>query len=291
LLRHSTHATPAGAYAHVAHRDWENDAVMPTITRDAGCRDIAYQLINEQPGQSFNVIFGGGRRNFRPARPGANDAPSGLRTDGINLIDQWKSRRQSDGLSTDQYAYVETRDQLKSLDFSKVKKVLGLFSENHLEYEAVQSALNDKDRKEPTLTEMTEAAIKILRTNANGFVLLVEGGRIDHAHHQNLARKALQETVEFDRAIAHAHSVLDVKDTLIAVTADHSHGFTMNGYPTRGNSIFGMTGDNELGNDHPFTTLLYASGPGHREPRWQSGENTGNFIHDSVLIRSLDTNL
>lgn len=54
---------------------------------------------------------------------------------------------------------------------------------------------------EPTLEEMTEAAIKKLSKENNGFFLFVEGGKIDLAHHYNLAQMALDETIEFDKAI------------------------------------------------------------------------------------------
>lgn len=63
--------------------------------------------------------------------------------------------------------------------------------------------------------------------------------RIDHAHHSNLAKIAMEEVVAFDRAIAKALSMTSSKETLAVVTADHSHAFTINGYPRRGNPITG----------------------------------------------------
>lgn len=69
---------------------------------------------------------------------------------------------------------------------------------------------------------------------------MVEGGRIDQAHHKNYARLALHETVEFDEAIQMAVGMTNPEETLIIVTADHSHAFTMNGYPVRNNDILGM---------------------------------------------------
>merc|ERR1719259_983902 len=87
---------------------------------------------------------------------------------------------------------------------------------------------------------MTEKAIQILRKNEKGYFLLVEGGRIDHAHHNSNAYRALHETVEFDNAIAKARQMTSSSDTLIIVTADHGHTFTFAGYPERGNPIFGL---------------------------------------------------
>ena len=76
-------------------------------------------------------------------------------------------------------------------------------------------------------------------------MLMVEGGRIDHAHHANYAQLALHETAEMDDAVAYAAHNTDPADTLIIVTADHSHSFTINGYPARGNDILG-TGCDEM---------------------------------------------
>merc|ERR1719397_195488 len=97
--------------------------------------------------------------------------------------------------------------------------------------------------KEPSLTEMTRQAIIKLASSKTGFVLMVEGGRIDHAHHMNLAKKALVETLELERAVEEALSLTKREETLIIVTADHSHAITMNGYPERGNPILGVTMD------------------------------------------------
>lgn len=74
-------------------------------------------------------------------------------------------------------------------------------------------------------------AIEILSTNPNGFFLFVEGGRIDTALHANLAHVALEETAEFSRAIDVATNMLSFNDTLVVVTADHSHTLTLGGYP------------------------------------------------------------
>lgn len=134
---------------------------------------------------------------------------------------------------------------------------------------------------EPSLTEMTEAAIRILQSQPGdqGFVLLVEGGRIDHAHHEGYSNMAMYETVEFDRAIRRARELLPMEETLVLVTADHSHGLTINGYPTRGNPINGWAGEDA--DNIPMTTLMYSTGPGHmsHEEREQSvTRNTGLSI-------------
>lgn len=64
-------------------------------------------------------------------------------------------------------------------------------------------------------------------------------GRIDHGHHGGRAKRALYETVEFDRAIGRAAELTSELDTMTVVTADHSHVFAFGGYSARGNSVFG----------------------------------------------------
>ena len=68
---------------------------------------------------------------------------------------------------------------------------------------------------------------------------MVEAGRIDNAHHENWATRALNETVGFDKAIKLALSMVDVKETLVIVTADHTHGFSLTGHAYRGSKITG----------------------------------------------------
>lgn len=105
-----------------------------------------------------------------------------------------------------------------------------------MQYEANRK--NDID-KEPSLTQMTTKAIKILRKNKKGYVLIVEAGRIDHTHHAGNAYGALSDTIELSKAVQAADDLTNDSDTLILVTADHSHVFTIAGYPVRGNPILG----------------------------------------------------
>lgn len=115
-------------------------------------------------------------------------------------------------------------------------------------------------KEQPTLQEMTRKAIEVLQKGPEGFVLFVEGGLIDRAHHQLWARMALDETVEFSKAVAVATEMTAGDDTLIVVTSDHAHTMTMAGYPVRGENILGsprsVADDNKT-----YTTLSYANGP------------------------------
>jgi len=107
---------------------------------------------------------------------------------------------------------------------------------------------------------MTRNAIQLLQKEPNGYVLFVEGGLIDTAHHKTWARIALDETLEFSKAVSDAVALTSEDDTLIVVTSDHAHTMTMAGYPKRNENILGLT--NSISTDNmTYTTLSYANGP------------------------------
>ncbi len=267
-----THATPAAAYANSAERNWEAQ------TPSEDCLDIASQFINfsEHLKQSINsddpeidgidIAFGGGRAMFFDQDPESiigfsERANEGRRNDGQNLIQQWTSKGG---------AYVMDRAGFSSLNDKDSANILGLFNDSHMLYESDRK--NDR-AGEPSLTEMTLKAIDILEEDSDGFFLVVEAGRIDHAHHANNAYNALSDTLELSEAVAASFSATKSEETLIIVTADHSHVLSMSGYPTRGNPILGkvISNDNsgnpqtDFGLDEtgmPYTTLTYANGRG-----------------------------
>lgn len=216
-----THATPAGTYAHIANRNWENDA---RVKEDGGstntCPDIAYQLIHGHVGKRLNVIMGGGRQEFFKKSEKDSEGNFGKRSDK-NLIQQWMHIHRKKN-----HQYIETKEQLMSVD-NKVERLLGLFDSNHMPYH-----LDDNASDKPSLTEMVKKALDIMESkdDEKGYLLFVEGGRIDHGHHLGLAKKALDETIEFEKAVELARSRTSESDTLIVVTADHSHSFTISGY-------------------------------------------------------------
>ncbi|KAK4878622.1 hypothetical protein RN001_011128 [Aquatica leii] len=242
-----THATPAATYAHSLHRDWECDSLVPQGYRDH-VKDIARQLVEDYPGRKFNVIFGGGQEQFGFKLFNKEEKSVCARTDGANLTEEWFTLNGNDS----RYFVVDEE---------------GLFSWSHLPYEIIRKRVAPKV---PSLSTMTEKAIKILNKNQHGFVLMVEGGLIDIAHHDNMARAAMEEVSEFDNAINKALDLTD-DDTLILVTSDHSHSFSFNGYAHRGNDIMGF------GNEtFPYLTLSYANGPGfnyHFNPKGPTDRN------------------
>lgn len=111
----------------------------------------------------------------------------------------------------------------------------------------------------------------------------MEGGRIDHGHHQNYARAALREVYEMDRAVEAAVRKTNPQDTLIIVTADHSHAMTMSGYADRGNDILGL--GKTSGDNIPYETISYANGPGFHQHI-----TTASDISEHILNGSLPFN-
>lgn len=280
-----THATPAACYAHSATRDWESDGdyirlrdnairdKRPDIAKlhndayDAKFPDIARQLIEFKYGDGLEVAFGGGRTKFMPntVTDPEDKTKSGERVDGRDLTQEWKSKFRNS-------AYIWNKQQFDTIDPRRDKHVLALFEPSHMKYE------HDRPRDtagEPSLSEMTSKAIDILATNKKGYFLMVEGGRIDHAHHDGNAYRALKDTVAFSDAVRTALKKTNLDETLVIVTADHSHTFFIQGYPARGNNILGLVReigpDGEVEKDYsgdrdkkPYTTLGYANGPGAR---------------------------
>lgn len=182
--------------------------------------------------------MGGGRRNFYP-----NEHEDG-RKDGNDFIASWKSQKD--------VKYVDNKNDLFAYanEGYVEDRLIGIFSEAHMEY--------DVDREElaptqPSLMNMTEIAIKKLSMNPNGYYLFVEGGKIDHGHHSTRPIKALYDFKAFDNSIGKAKELVNLNETLVIVSADHSHTFTIGGYGRRGDSVFGVgTADTEDDDENVF---------------------------------------
>jgi len=267
-----THATPAATYSHIADRNWENNSKLP---EGSTCKDIASQFIDFSYGDGIDVAMGGGRREFMPNDATEVEGKSGKRTDGRDLRNEWKTKYPTGN-------YVENLAEFNAVP-DNATKLFALFNYSHMQYEADRA--NDVDG-EPSLSEMTQKAIEILSKNSKGFFLSVESGRIDHAHHSGNAYNALTDTIAMAEAVAKADELTNDEDTLIIVTADHSHVFTIAGYPKRGNPILGKvqgtdanglpkTEDELAADDLPYTTLGYANGRGFMDLGSQTDADAG----------------
>ena len=278
-----THATPAACYAHAPSRFWEDDSTLSDAARADDFPDLARQLVEFSHGDGIDVMLGGGRAQFRGAHQAdpEDEGETGLRWDERDLAAEWQAAAPG-------RAVVETARELGALP-PETHQVLGLFDASHM---AFATDRPDDVGGEPSLPRMTEVAIRMLARDPDGYVLMVEGGRIDHGHHAGNAYRALEETVELAAAVRIARELTDPAETLIVVTADHSHPLTLAGYATRGNPILGRVRQNEIGSGLPanedaddgleqaYTTLQYAMGPGHHAPSDLQPEGSKRFPHE-----------
>ncbi len=207
-----THATPAAFAAHVPNRSMEDE--------------IAAQMLS----QDIEVLMGGGRRHFLPDSvvegPTAEQAPHtperGRRTDGRDLMQE----AEAEG-----YTVARTRDELMAAEQTPL---LGLFEKSHMAY-----ALDRDSSEEPSLAEMTETAIRLLSKDEDGFFLMVEASRIDHAGHDNDAAAHLADLLAYDEA---AKVALDFArqngQTLVVATSDHETGGLTLGREVDGDGVY-----------------------------------------------------
>ncbi|KAG1686340.1 Alkaline phosphatase, tissue-nonspecific isozyme [Nymphon striatum] len=275
------------------HRDWE-----PEVRRRVALGWKAFGRLNNVWSSKLplclkrKVIMGGGRRHFLPNTQRDPEHPSqfGRRTDGKNLIDDWRADKKARGLAAQ---YVWRKKDFDRVDADQTDYLLGLFEYGHMAYNDLRDS---GPSGEPSLAEMTEKAVDILQKKPYGYFLMVEGGRIDHSHHFSNAKRAIQETLELEKAIDIVMKKINPENTLVVLTADHSHVFTFGGYPKRGNPIFGA--DSKLSDiDHmQYTTLLYGNGPGYdrsfkrgRQNLSSINTNDINYIQQSAVPRRWET--
>ncbi len=179
-----THATPAG---FCTNSDSRND--------QAG---IALNYLAHGP----NVILGGGQNYFDP----------NLRKDGRDLYSEFQSK-----------AY---RVAKNNQEFKKINRgdVLGVFDREGLPYSLDAKNNKDQEKEVPTLASMTQKAIHLMKDHQEGFVLQVEGGKVDWAAHANDAGALLYDQIAFDDAIEVAMKfALQDEQTMVIITTDHGN--------------------------------------------------------------------
>jgi alkaline phosphatase len=250
-----THATPAAVYARTVNRDWEDNSLLPEGCAQA---DIAAQLLDQMKAGVIDIALGGGRQHFLPAGVKDVEDKEGKRTDNRNLVEEATA-------AGAQVVFADT--DFMALTMGNNAPVLGLFEASHMKYEADRTG-------EPSLAEMTEATIKALSANENGFYLAIESGRVDHANHDGNLFRTVTDGKAFADAIAKAMELTNPEDTLIIVTADHEHAISFNGYCGRGSNILGLcmveneagvahTGEANLAKDgKPYTVAGFLNGAG-----------------------------
>ncbi len=180
-----THATPSGFGINMPARGMEDE--------------IAAQYSE----RNYDVLMGGGHRHFAANR----------RSDGRDLYSVFTNNG---------YTVVRTKPELNQA--TRNSKLLGIFSDSHLPYTVDQNTLSELQRDVPTLAEMTNAALDRLTRNENGFILQIEGGRVDHAAHGNCPSGLIYDQIAFDDAIGAVMEFTDGRDdTLVILTTDHGN--------------------------------------------------------------------
>ncbi|MES2076187.1 MAG: alkaline phosphatase [Pseudomonadota bacterium] len=268
-----THATPAATFSHICNRNAQYAIAAQLVPGGAG--------YNAALADGVDVLMGGGRNHFTPFDAASNKAG---RADGRNLLTEMAAK-----------GYVVAANKTEMNAAAAGKKFIGLYSsKSHLEYELDRTATPPlgEGAGQPSLAEMTVKAMDLLAQNKDGYFLMVEGGRIDHALHGTNAKRALTDTIAFDDAIKAALDKAKLSDptlanTLIVVTADHDHTLAFNGYGKRGNPILDINRgykDNLPSKDadgNSYTTLVFGNGP--NRPNTRASLDSATVLADNYL--------
>jgi alkaline phosphatase len=137
------------------------------------------------------------------------------------------------------YTVVTTASEMQALNTGIETYVSGQFGSSHLPYEF------DGLGNLPHLSQMTTTSLDLLHNDPDGFFLMVEGGRIDHAGHDNRLDRLQAEVVEFSNAVQTVIDWVNLNsswtETLVIVTADHETGGLDFDFQT-GTGTFSSTG-------------------------------------------------
>jgi len=178
-------------------------------------RDQENKIAQQQLNQNIEVLLGGGKRHFLP-----ESASNSERNDERNLLNEAEKNG---------YQVVETADGLAQVDDGPL---LGVFSGGHMAYEI------DRPPSQPSLAQMTDTAIDALSEKEEGYFLMVEGSRIDHAGHANDAAAHLHDILAFNDAVETALNAAQNSNTLVVIVSDHETGGLTLGRNRDGNGIY-----------------------------------------------------
>jgi alkaline phosphatase len=225
-----THATPAGFAANTPSRQMEDEIAVQYYEREV------------------DVLMGGGDRHFDRAK----------RDDGRDLYGQFEQKG---------YTVVKNKRELTRA--TRNSKLLGIFYDSHLPYTVDHKSLGELQETVPTLAEMTTAALDRLDRHDNGFVLQIEGGRVDHAAHGNCPSGLIYDQIAFDDAIGEVMKFTDGRDdTLVIITTDH------------GNANPGLSG---MGSGYRNSPPMLATLHNYRHSfEWMYGELNYHWSDDSL---------
>lgn len=181
-----THATPAGFSVATEARGDQSKIAELYLTR------------------RYDVMFGGGTEYFHKDH----------RSDKQDLFENFAASG---------YTVVTTRDELRNMGTPN-GPVLGVFKKESIPYYIDHLNTPDDLARVPTLAEMTDQALRILSGNPDGFVVQIEGGKVDWAAHNNDAAGILYDQLAFDEAVGVALAFAEGRDdTLVVLTSDHGN--------------------------------------------------------------------
>jgi len=261
-------ATPAAVFGHTRQR-------------------AEYLAIMDQaldPVRRPDVLMGGGLASLLP-----KSEEGSRRDDDRDLVEEF----QAEG-----YLFASTRSELAKVTEESPDRLLGLFHNRnlnvYLDREQVRDpgVLGDWD-DQPTLMEMTSAALRVLEKNDEGFFLMVEAASIDKMEHPLDGPRAVYDTIELDQTLRLVREwAADRDDTLIVVTADHNHAMSIagthdvrDGAGRDGNGVYGDAG---------FPTYVDSDGNGFPDDPnpdvqlffgWSNHpDHTDDFQHNSTFL-------
>jgi alkaline phosphatase len=153
----------------------------------------------------FDVMLGGGKEYFDKT----------LRSDGEDVFGLFEKAK---------FGVAKTKKELEKLRNDK-RPVLGVFHESALPFTIDQNSVKSIEDQVPTIQEMTQFAINKLKNNPEGFVLQIEGGRVDWAAHSNDTTGLIFDQIAFDEAVKIALDFAEKDgETLVIITTDHGNG-------------------------------------------------------------------
>lgn len=160
--------------------------------------EVARQLVDRE----IDVLLGGGAKRFSPALIERRAGLFVRDREGLVGAAGWRALAE------------------RTPNGAVAGRVLGLFTDSHMAYEVERPAT------QPSLAEMTTAALSVLERAPEGFALHVEGGRVDHGAHSNCPAGLLFDQAAFDEALGVALDWAqgrDPADTLVIATSDHGN--------------------------------------------------------------------
>ncbi len=217
VIRRRAPGKVIGVVSNAEIEDATPAAVVSHTRRRADKAEIVGMFLDVKP----DVILGGGSAYFLP-----KTTPGSKRKDDIDYIAKFRDAG---------YGFVSTKEELAAAAAGNNSgKLLGLFHTGNMDGTLDQKFLKKgtvgKFPNQPDVPDMMVAALEVLSKNPDGFFLMVEGAEIDKNEHPLDWERAVFETITFDKAVGIARDFARTHpDTLIIVTADHTHGASLIG--------------------------------------------------------------